>query len=75
MGKVKNSYQRRLREIKYLQQCITELEEITVFLAKQINNSGGTINFMFKKGISGDMFITKYNSPPDFYIMGLQDEK
>lgn len=54
------SYQRRKRDIKYLEQCCNELEEICVLLAKQVGP--GMRIPLVGKGIEGDQFITPYNN-------------
>jgi len=56
------SYQRRKREIEYLKQCISELEDITKDLADQLKKNRIQIPLLGSKGITGDDFITQYNN-------------
>lgn len=56
------SYQRRKREIKFLEQCIVELEDIVKELAKELKEKGLKVRLLGLKGISGDTLITPYNN-------------
>ena len=53
-----NSYQRRLRDLRYKQQCIEELEELCKELFVQIPKP----RLHLGKGMSGDGFLTPYNT-------------
>ncbi len=55
-----NSYQKRLQNIKYLEQCISELEEICLSLAEKVPKP--MLLPLTGKGIAGDQFITPYNN-------------
>jgi hypothetical protein len=54
------SYQRLKGDIKYYQQCIKELEEIIACLVKQARQAN--IQPSYSLALSGDDFVTKYNS-------------
>lgn len=55
------SYQKRKREIAYLEQCIKELLEIIEVLVKEIKkNNPNYIMPLFGHGIKGDDFITPF---------------
>lgn len=56
------SYQRRKREIKFLEQCIVELEDIVKELAEELKEKGLKVRLLGSKGISGDTLITPYNN-------------
>ena len=56
-----SSYQNRIRDIKYLEQCIEELEEIALELASIIRKNGLKVPLL-GAGITGDKFLTYYNS-------------
>lgn len=56
-----SSYQRRLQNIKYLEQCVKELEDIVRVCAEDLYKNNIPFRF-FGKGISGDNFITPYNN-------------
>ena len=53
-----NSYQKRLQNIKYLEQCISELETICFDLVEYAPLPLPLMG----KGISGDSILTPYNS-------------
>lgn len=67
-----SSYQKRKEEIKYLEQCISELEIIARGYARALKINTGKIP-MILIDIGGDKFITEYQSwaiggplsPPD----------
>lgn len=52
------SYQKRKENIKYLEQCIKELEETAKILAGMIDKPKLPLGM----GMKGDDFITPYNS-------------
>ncbi len=54
------SYQRRKESIKYLRQCLAELEG----LIKEIVKRNPGITIPVSPGINPDEFITPYNSGP-----------
>lgn len=54
-----SSYQRRKENIKYLEQCIEELEAIAKHLAEDARPSH--ISKLRAQGIKGDTFLTSYN--------------
>lgn len=60
-GLIMTSYQRRKREIFYLEQCISELEDITRELAIELRENAIRIPLL-SQGISGDTLITPYNN-------------
>lgn len=64
------SYQKRLENIKYLEQCVKELEEIAINLSKQLkkNNIQPKISLL---GIKPDEYITYYNQNFDGFYMKL----
>lgn len=53
------SYQRRLRDIEYLHQCIEELEDRCIYLWK---TRPSTLLPLDNGGLKGDKFITPYNN-------------
>jgi hypothetical protein len=55
------SYQRRLRDIKYLEQCVKELESYCFVLASLLNENKIPIK-LFGHGIQGDDILTPYNN-------------
>jgi hypothetical protein len=72
MREIITSYQRRKRDIAYYRQCIRELEDITVTLARMINKNGLKIPLL-GSGINGDDFLTPYNNAD--FMMRLLNEK
>lgn len=56
-----SSYQRRLSNIKYLEQCIEELEGIAHGLAGLLKENNIKIPLFGQKGIIGDHYLTPYN--------------
>lgn len=55
------SYQRRKREIKYLEQCISELEDIVRELATRLKEHELGVPLL-GQGLSGDILLTSYNN-------------
>ena len=68
VSKVRTSYERRVQDIQYLRQCITELEEIAIELSMVIKNNGMELPLM-GKGIAGDDFLTPYNQGYFYQIL------
>lgn len=62
-----SSYQNRKREIRYLRQCIRELEDIATEFAKRLKEKGGK-PFLLGKGIKSSDFITPYS---DYFLSDL----
>lgn len=56
-----SSYQRRKRDIAYLEQTEKELCKIVMSLVGQLKNCGIEPKFRLGYGISGDNFLTPYN--------------
>lgn len=56
------SYQRRLREIQFLQQRGEDLEAIIFALAQQVVDLGAAPALMLGSGIDGDRFISDVSS-------------
>lgn len=54
------SYQRRKHEIKYLEQCVKELEDLCFFLAKQLGPKASIP--LLGADIAGNHYITPYNN-------------
>jgi hypothetical protein len=71
-GKI-TSYQRRKRDVAYLEQCVKELEFIAKYFAKQFVEQGGVIGILPTPGITEDMFLTPY-SCPDAWNGGFEAE-
>lgn len=59
-----NSYQKRKQEIKYLKQCIEELESLCLGLAKKAPKP---IQGLGRHGVKGTDFITPYNNGEFFF--------
>ena len=64
------AYQRRKREIFYLEQCIRELEDVCLRLAAQIP---GPIMLPLGGGMGGDDVLTLYNSDDGTFFLRLID--
>lgn len=56
------AYQRRLRDIKFLQQRGEDLEAIVFALAQQVVDLGSTPALMLGSGIDGDRLINDISS-------------
>lgn len=55
------SYQRKKQEIKYLRQCVKELEEITMTMAAKLGEAGLSVPIT-QTPLSGDSYRTPYNT-------------
>lgn len=55
-----SSYQNRKREIRYLKQCVGELEAIAAELTKRLKKRGGK-PFFLPAGIRSGDFLTPYD--------------
>ena len=58
------SYQKRKQDIKFQEQCVKELEDIAIDLAKQlkVNNITPKLPLGGSRGIASDDYLTDYNS-------------
>jgi len=58
------SYQRRKQDIEFQEQCIVELENISIALSKQlkVNNITPKLPLGGSRGIASDDYLTDYNS-------------
>ena len=54
-----NSYQKRLQNIKYLEQCVQELEDLCLNLAEKAPKP---LLLPLGNCMTGDQFITPYNT-------------